>query len=115
MKTLARLVLLGWTIGFPVVSCAPLLATGTDSAGATGVGILAAIIVGGTILVPWLIGVVIFGIIYAVIPSPQRPAVAIPQPENIVTKLTELNELYDRGIVTDEEYAAKRAELMARL
>lgn len=55
MNGFLRFFLAIWTIGFLVISCAPLL---TGNAIAGGVGLLA----GAVLLVPWLVGVLILSI-----------------------------------------------------
>jgi hypothetical protein len=49
--------------------------------------------------------------------SPQQPATEVPAaPQvDIAEQLTKLASLRDAGILTDEEFAAKKAELLARL
>ena len=55
MNRFFRFLLAIWTIGFLVISCAPLL---TGNAVAGGAGLLA----GTVLLVPWLVGVLILSI-----------------------------------------------------
>lgn len=46
-------------------------------------------------------------------PAPAAPASA-PAPD-VMTQLKQLGELRDAGVLTDDEFAAKKAELLARL
>lgn len=39
----------------------------------------------------------------------------VPQQENITEKLTQLKTLYDSGVLTEEEYTAKKEELLSRM
>ena len=48
-------------------------------------------------------------------PHAAPPQNAAQQGEDIVAKLTQLDELNGRGHVTSEEYEAKRADLLSRL
>ena len=41
------------------------------------------------------------------------PAPAAPAEDDMVTKLKELAELHDQGILTDEEFAAQKAKILA--
>lgn len=47
------------------------------------------------------------------IPTPDAPTTAVP--DETVAKLTKLKQLADAGLITAEEYAAKKAELLARM
>jgi hypothetical protein len=59
-----------WAIGYPVVSLWPLLSTGTNTTGATAVGGIASLIVAGALFGPWIIGIIILGVLVLVSPSP---------------------------------------------
>jgi membrane protease subunit (stomatin/prohibitin family) len=50
-------------------------------------------------------------------PAPQQaaPAAAAPAPRSVMDRLKELNELKGAGLLTDDEYGAKKAELMKQL
>lgn len=52
-----------WAIAYPVISCAPLLATGTDTAGGTAVGGLASLVVGATLFGPWIVRLLVLGVL----------------------------------------------------
>jgi hypothetical protein len=72
-----------WAIGYPIVAILPLLSTGTSTAGATAVGGLAALIVASALFGPWIVGVIILGVLVLVSPSPtpvirRGPAVQRP-------------------------------------
>ena len=54
-----------WAIAYPIVSCSPML-IGTSSAGAAAATGFASIILGTALLVPWLIGIVILGVLVLV-------------------------------------------------
>jgi zinc-ribbon domain len=66
LRKILKLGLVIWTLGFPVVSCSPLLATGAATPGAAAVGGLTALLISSALLVPWLIGIVILGVLVAV-------------------------------------------------
>jgi len=55
INTILRIFLALWVAGFLLISCAPLYADG-------GVGLLG-FLTGAVLLVPWLIGVVILGVL----------------------------------------------------
>ena len=42
-----------------------------------------------------------------------QPAPAAPAPDDNIAKLKELGELHAQGILTDEEFAAQKAKLLA--
>jgi len=48
-------------------------------------------------------------------PGPARPPAPAPGDEDVLAKLERLAELRDRGIVTESEFAEKKAELLRRL
>lgn len=51
-------------------------------------------------------------------PPPQQyapPPPAAPAEDDMIAKLEQLGALHDKGILTDEEFAAKKAELLGRL
>ena len=56
VNRILRAILLVWVVGFLVVSCLPML-TGNVTAGGLGV------LVGAVLLVPWLVGVLILGVL----------------------------------------------------
>jgi hypothetical protein len=60
-----RLLLALWVLGYLLMSCAPILQ------GHLGAGILG-IVLGGVFFVPWLVGVVILGILVLVTNAPAR-------------------------------------------
>ncbi|HEU6454438.1 MAG TPA: SHOCT domain-containing protein, partial [Roseateles sp.] len=45
----------------------------------------------------------------------QQPAVAVVSPTDVMTTLEKLGELKDKGILTQEEFDAKKAELLKKL
>ena len=49
------------------------------------------------------------------IPDAQTDTVLLPQEEDIITTIKKLSELKDCGILTQEEFDAKKAELLKRL
>ena len=55
-----------WAIAYPVVSCSPLFATGTDSGGAAAVGGFASLVVGATLFGPWVVGLLVLGVLWLV-------------------------------------------------
>lgn len=44
-----------------------------------------------------------------------QPAPPVPQQEDVAAVLRKLASLHDEGLLTDEEFAAKRAEIIARI
>lgn len=46
---------------------------------------------------------------------PGAPAKPAPAESNIIEQLKKLGELRDAGIVTEDEFAAKKAEMLSRL
>jgi hypothetical protein len=46
-------------------------------------------------------------------PPPPAPAPAAPAGDDMIAKLQQLGELRDQGILTDEEFAAQKAKLLA--
>lgn len=52
-----------WAVAYPVVSCSPLFVTGADSGGAATVGGLTSLIVGATLFGPWIVGVIVLGVL----------------------------------------------------
>ena len=55
VNTILRLLLAIWVIGYLVLSCGPMF---LGDVGAGGLGLL----VGGVLLVPWLVGVLVIGV-----------------------------------------------------
>ncbi len=55
-----------WAIAYPILIFLPLISTGTSNAGATTVGVLAMIVVGSTLFFPWIIGLIVLGVLVAV-------------------------------------------------
>jgi hypothetical protein len=47
--------------------------------------------------------------------APAAPAAAAVRPEDVMATLEKLGELKAKGILTDEEFAAKKAELLKKL
>lgn len=70
--------------------------------------------IGGTALLMGGLGQMMGG---AMAPAPQQPAAGAPKEDKaqIMTMLKDLGELKAAGILTEEEFAAKKAELLARL
>ena len=56
MNRILRIILLVWVLGYLIVACGPIL-TGHAVAGVAG------LLVGGVLLVPWLIGVLVLVIL----------------------------------------------------
>jgi len=44
--------------------------------------------------------------------TPPEPAPAAPAEPDLNTELTQLAQLHDQGILTDEEFAAKKAQIL---
>ena len=63
LHRLFRWALAAWAIAFPVISCSPLFVTGTDSAGAVGVGGLTSLVLGATLFGPWIVGLLVLGVL----------------------------------------------------
>jgi len=114
-----------WAVGYPVVSLLPLFSTGTNTAGATAVGGIASLIVAGALFGPWIVGIIILGVLVLVSPSP-TPVIrhgAAP----VRTDLLHGTPIWARGRSADAgpkewhpeshqwEPAAKRPSLFARL
>lgn len=81
-----RWVMLLWLIAYPVVSCAPAL-IGHEGNVATGtVGAIASLALGAALLVPWILGIVVLGVLLAVTrPAPasvefRDPRSSVPAP-----------------------------------
>jgi hypothetical protein len=55
-----------WAVIYPILVVLPLFSTGTATAGATGVGVLAMIVVGSTLFFPWIIGLIVLAVLVAV-------------------------------------------------
>lgn len=64
VNSILRLLLGLWVVGYLLVSCVPML-TGNGAAGA------GALLVGGVLLVPWLVGVLVLAIL-AWLTTPRR-------------------------------------------
>jgi len=53
-----------WAIAYPILIILPLFSTGgTSNAGATTVGVLGMIVVGSTLFFPWIIGLIVLGVL----------------------------------------------------
>jgi hypothetical protein len=48
-------------------------------------------------------------------PPPPEPASASPGPDDILGKIERMADLHGRGILTTQEFEAKKAELLGRL
>lgn len=46
-------------------------------------------------------------------PPPPPPAAAPPAESDMISQLKQLGELHDQGILTDEEFAAQKAKVLA--
>jgi len=66
LRSLLKPVLVVWTLGYPVISYSPLLLAGQGAGGAAAGG-LAALFAASFLLVPWLIGIVVLGVLVAVV------------------------------------------------
>ena len=75
---LAKGLLALWAIAYPIVSCSPLLASG-GTAGGTAVTGIAALVVGATLFFPWIVGLLILGILVMLSKGEGRPAGPKPQ------------------------------------
>ncbi len=69
-----------WAIGYPIISILPLLSTGGDGAGGVAVGGLASLIVAGALFGPWIVGLIILGVLVLVAPGP-TPIIRRGRPE----------------------------------
>lgn len=68
VKAILRWVLIVWVVAYPVISCSPLAAgDGTDAGAVVAGG--AAMLTGAMLFFPWVVGVIILGILYAVVPD----------------------------------------------
>ena len=75
MHDFLRVLLVIWAVGYPVVSCAPLLICVREGAGGALVGSVIAIILGSALFVPWVVGLVILGLgVYMTRPTVYGPA-----------------------------------------
>jgi len=63
LNGILRAALAVWALAYPVVACAPLLITGTDTAGGTAVGGLVSLAVGATLFGPWIVGLLVLGVL----------------------------------------------------
>ncbi len=52
-----------WTIGYPIVSCSPLLAAGGSGTAGAAAGGLASVIAASVLFFPWIVGVLILGVL----------------------------------------------------
>jgi hypothetical protein len=68
---------------------------------------------GAPITVTWLRGADLVEVEAPSMPAPQTPAV--PDGTDVPAQIRKLAELHDSGILTDEEFAAKKGELLARM
>jgi hypothetical protein len=55
------------------------------------------------------------GLAPAAAPAPTVPATAAASADEVMALLEKLGQLKAKGILTDEEFAAKKAELLSRL
>lgn len=67
VRSLLKVGLAIWAVGYPVLACSPMFATGTHTAGAAGVGVLASVLVGATLFPMWIVGLIVLGILVAII------------------------------------------------
>jgi hypothetical protein len=67
----------------------------------------------GWFLLSVLVSPLIAGILLIIVGQSSTRVVA-PRPDHVAT-LTSLADLHDRGILSDEEYEAKRTEVLARV
>ena len=47
--------------------------------------------------------------------APMAPAPAAPAEPSVMDQIAQLGQFHDAGILTDEEFAAKKADLLAKL
>ena len=72
-----------WAIGYPILVFLPMFATSGNGAAGTAVGGLASILAAGVLFGPWIIGIIILGVLVLVSPAPtavirQGPPVQAP-------------------------------------
>jgi hypothetical protein len=58
-----RLLLMVWLIAYPVISCGPILLGAAAGGTSGGYAALGGLIMGSVLLVPWLVGVVVLGLL----------------------------------------------------
>ena len=62
-----------WTVSYPVISCSPLL-----TSGGTAAGDWQAIIIGAFLFFPWIVGIIILGILVMLSKGERSPAAPKP-------------------------------------
>ena len=75
MHDLLRVILVVWVVGYLVISCGPLALAATGDAPTALIGIVASLILGSALLGPWIVGLVILGILVVL----TRPAGVPPR------------------------------------
>ena len=58
-----RLLLTIWLIAYPVIACGPVLIGSAAGGSSGGAAALAGLLVGGVLLWPWLVGVLVLGLL----------------------------------------------------
>ena len=59
-----------WAVGYVILAILPILTTSGSGAGGAAVGGLASFIVAGVLFGPWIIGLIVLGVLYLVSPAP---------------------------------------------
>jgi hypothetical protein len=58
-----RLLFTIWLVAYPVISCGPVLLGASSGGSAGGAAALGGVLVGGLFLVPWLVGLLVLGML----------------------------------------------------
>lgn len=60
---LLRLLFTLWLVAYPVISCGPMLVGAATGGSAGGYAALGGVLVGGALLIPWLVGLLVLGLL----------------------------------------------------
>lgn len=63
VNQILRLLFTIWLVAYPVISCGPVLLGASSGGPAGGAAALGGVIVGGVFLVPWLVGLLVLGLL----------------------------------------------------
>jgi hypothetical protein len=63
IHTLLKWALAAWAIGYAVLSCSPMLITGADTGTSVAAGGIASLVVGATLFGPWIVGLLVLGVL----------------------------------------------------
>ena len=69
-RRLLKQVLAIWAVAYPILSILPLLSGGTSSTGSTAVGAFASLLVASALFFPWIVGIIVLGVLVLVAPAP---------------------------------------------